>query len=746
MRWVVQSYRTGKVELVEAPAPLASRGRVVVRTQASLVSVGTERYMLEMARKSLLGKALARPDLVRQLIAKAQTEGLAEAWQQAMGRLDTPVPLGYSSTGVVADVGPGVAGLAVGDRVACAGSGYAAHAELASVPANLCVKIPDGVDAEAAAFVALGGIALEAVRLARVGLGERVVVIGLGLLGQIAVQLLAAAGCHVIGMDPEPQKVVLALDHGAEAAVTDYGQLAALCQQRTAGHGADAVVVLAATSSNEPLARAAELCRERGRIVAAGLVGLEVPRKPFYDKELELVVSRAWGPGLYDLRYTEKGHDYPLAYARWTAQRNLEEFLAQVAKGAVRVDRLITHRFPFDRAVEAYELILAAREPYIGVLLTYPEATASAAAARVVWLAPRADGRELSANGQRAAVGQDIVGVSLIGAGQYAKGTLLPALSGLSGVRLRGVVTASGLTARHAAAKFGFAYCATDHCQILDDPETILVIVATRHGAHARLAAAALAAGKHVFVEKPLALDLAQLRAVVSAARAHPAARLLVGFNRRFSPFARWLKERFAGCAEPLAVHCTVNAGPVLPDHWTHDPEDGGGRIVGEVCHFVDLIQYLTGALPVRVYAETLSSPGYAPSDNVAISLKMSNGALGSITYVAGGDKAHPRERVEVFGGGAVGVIDNFRAASFTRRGRRQQTRRWLGVDRGHRAALAALLEAVRSGGPAPVVLDEHVATTLATFAIEESLRTGQPVAVDPESACASGSALAAES
>ncbi|MBI2321857.1 MAG: bi-domain-containing oxidoreductase [Chloroflexi bacterium] len=716
MRWVVQSYRTGKVELVEAPAPTAGPGRVHVRTQASLVSIGTERYMLEMARKSLLGKALARPDLVRQLIAKAQTEGLAEAWQQAVGRLDTPVPLGYSSAGLVADVGPGVAGLAVGDRVACAGSGWAAHAELASVPANLCVKVPDGVDAEAAAFVALGGIALEAVRMAQVGLGERVVVIGLGLLGQIAVQLLAA----------------LALDHGAEAGATDYAQLAALCRQRTAGHGADAVVILAATPSDEPLARAAELCRERGRIVAAGLVGLEVPRKPFYDKELELVVSRAWGPGLYDPRYAEQGHDYPLAYARWTAQRNTEEFLSQVAKGAVRVGHLVTHRWPFDRAVEAYEMILEGGEPYIGVLLTYPDDAPRATASGVVWLATGGDDRAPSVDGRRAAIAQRAVGIGLIGAGQHAKGTLLPALRGLPGIALRGVATASGLTARHAATKFGFAYCASDYREVLDDPQIDLVVVATRHGTHARLAAEALAAGKHVFVEKPLALDLAQLHAVVDAARAQPAAYLMVDFNRRFSPFARWLKERFAGCAEPLAVHCTVNAGPVPPDHWTLDPDDGGGRIVGEVCHFIDLMQYLTGALPVRVYAEMLAAPGYAPSDNVVVSLKMANGAVGSIAYVAGGERAHPRERVEVFGGGAVGVIENFRAATFTRAGRRQQTRGWLRVDRGHRAALAALLEAVRGGGPPPVALDEHVATTLATFAIEDALRTARPVAVDP--------------
>jgi len=748
MKQIVQNYKTGALQLTDVPTPARARqGQVLVRTMASLVSVGTEKSMLELARKSLLGKAMARPDLVRQVIAKAQAEGILEAWRQAMGRLDTPVPLGYSSAGVVIDVGPGVQGFAVGDRVACAGSGYAGHAEVVSVPANLCVKIPEGVDFESAAFVALGGIALEAVRMARVSLGETVVVIGLGLLGQIAVQLLNAAGCHVIGMDIHPRKAEMALQHGAEAVATDYSVLSALCRQRTGHQGADAVIILAATPSNEPLERAAELCRERGRIVAAGLVGLQIPRKPFYDKELELVVSRAWGPGLYDPHYTEKGLDYPLAYARWTARRNMEEFLAQLAKGAVRVDHLITHRFPFDRAPEAYELILEGKEPYIGVLLTY-EREPDLSRTVVVKRNQRGQRGQESQRGQISSVPSvpsalsGPLGVGLIGAGQFAAGTLLPILKGLKGLRFRGVATATGLSARHVADKFGFEYCTTDYHEILKDPEIALVFILTRHGAHAPLVAEALRAGKHVFVEKPLALNPEQLRELVraykgpegldgpSVSSVPSGSLLMVGFNRRFSPFAKWLKERFADIPEPLAVHCTVNAGPVPPDHWVHDPEQGGGRIIGEVCHFVDLIQYLTGSLPVRVYAETLTSRGYKPSDNVVITLKMANGAIGSITYVAGGDKRYPRERVEVFGGGAVGVIENFKAATFIRGGRKMRIRNWLSVDRGHRGEVEALLSAIRAGGPAPVAFEEYVYTTLATFAIEESLRKGTPVRI----------------
>lgn len=772
MKQLLQSYRTGRLRLVDVPPDAPKQGHLTVRTMASLVSIGTEKYLLELARKSLLGKALERPDLVRQVIAKAQSEGILEAWRQAVSRLDIPVPVGYSSAGLVLDVGPGVEGFSVGQRVACAGSGYASHAEVVSVPALLCVKIPEpldrsaesqaegdrvpraasrGVTFENAAFVALGAVALQAVRMARVSLGETVVAIGLGLLGQIAVQLLNAAGCHVIGMDVDPQKADLARQHGADAVASDFQALLALCRLQTAHQGADAVLIFAATPSNEPLEQAAELCRERGRIVATGLIGLEVPRKPFYEKELELIISRAWGPGLYDSNYTEKGLDYPVAYARWTAKRNMEEFLAQLTKGKVSVDHLITHRFTFDRAAEAYNLILEGSEPHIGVVLTYPAEVQEARPAATIWL--KQSGRAASDREGLSKVDDRKIGVGLIGAGQFAAGTMLPALRGLNRIRLRGVATTTGRNARHTAEKYGFDYCTTNTQEILNDTEIGLVFILTRHGSHAQLVAEALRADKHVFVEKPLALNVRQLRDVVRAYQlttggwktlesqlSSPVAphlpstsgrQLMVGLNRRFSPFTTWLKERFAGIAEPLAVHCTVNAGPVPPEHWVHDPEQGGGRIIGEVCHFVDLIQYLTGSLPARVYAETLGSGGYKASDNVVVTLKMSNGSISSITYVSGGEKRYPRERVEVFGGSAVGVIENFKAATFTRRGRTQRTGNWLSVDRGHRGEIQVLVDVVRKGGAPPVSFEEYIYTSLATFGIEDSLRQGVPIIVD---------------
>ncbi len=720
MKQIMQSYKKGDLSIVDVPLHNLKAGHLLVKTMASMVSVGTEKYMLEMGRKSLVGKAMARPDLVRAVIAKAQAEGIMEAWRQAMGRLDNPVPLGYSSAGVVIGVGDGVEGFSMGDRVACTGAGFAGHTEVASAPANLCVPIPDELDFDVAAFVALGGIALQAVRMAQVTFGETVGVIGLGLLGQVAVQLLTAAGCHVVGMDLDADKASLATDLGAEVAVTDYASLTSSVHQMTGGQGADAVIILAATSSNQPLEQAALNCRERGRVVAAGLVGLEIPRTPFYDKELDFVVSRGWGPGLYDPDFTDRGAKYPLAYARWTAQGNMAEFLAQAAKGAIKIDQLISHRFPFEQALDAYQMIAEGTDSYLGVLLTYsgePDLSPTVelkTAPRVSFTRSRGE-----------------VGIGLIGAGLFTQGTLLPAMKGVKGIHYRGVSTSSGLSGQHTARKFGFDYCTTDYDEILQDSQVDLVFVLTQHGTHSDLTCKALEAGKHVFVEKPLAVTLEQLVTVNTKFQQTENATVMVGFNRRFSPFTVWQKQHFANVSEPLSVVCSVNAGIVPGDHWVHDPAAGGGRVIGEVCHFIDLIQNLTGSMPVRVFAETFGEGAYKPSDNVTITLKMANGSLGAINYVSGGDKRHLRERVEITGGGAVGVIKNFQAARFTRGGRVRKRHNWLSVDRGHVGEIKSLVESIRKGDPAPVDFEEYLYTTLATFAIEESLKTGQAVEVD---------------
>jgi len=764
MRQLIQSYKTGEIRLVELPRPQVRRGFLLVRTRASLVSVGTERHMVEMARKSLIGKALARPDLVKQVIAKVKTEGFMEAYHQAMGRLDTPVPLGYSAAGVVAEVGPGVDGFSVGDPVAITGSGYAGHAEYNLVPELLAVRIPKvrgmskwgsgevgtedsgvrieglrdsrgetphyttslfnhfpaSLSYEGAAFGALGGIALEAVRMARVQLGDWVAVIGLGLIGQIAVQLLASAGCHVMGMDLSRDRVNMALEHGMELGATSSDEFILAVRERTRNQGVDSVIILAATESSEPLDVAAEIARERGVIVAAGLVPLDVPRKPFYDKELELVVSRAWGPGLYDEGYAKGGRDYPPAYARWTAQRNVAEFLDQIVGGRVSVKHLISHRFSFGDALSAYEMILKGEEPFLGVILEYPSAEVEEETFK------RLNVVTLKRSHERQPV-EGSVGVGFIGAGLFAQGTLLPALKKLMrgrDIELVGVAASTGLKARHVAEKYGFSYFTSDHRELLEDERINTVFILTRHGSHAPLVCEALKAGKHVFVEKPLCVNETQLNEIIHTHDSRlttPGSILMVGFNRRFAPAARWLKDKFYSVNEPLMVHMTVNAGYVPPDSWVYDPEEGGGRIIGEVCHFVDLAQYLTGSLPREVFATSLGGTGYRDSDNVNISLTMEKGSMVSIAYVANGDKLFPRERVEVFGGGAVGVIDNFKKGFFYRGGKKRKFG-GLGVDRGHKGELEAFFDALKEGRQ-PVDVKEYVATTLTSFAIEKAVR-----------------------
>ena len=751
MKQVLQSYRTGELVVEDVPTPPVQHNRLLIRNINSFVSAGTERQMINLARKSLVGKALARPDLVQKVIAVAQTEGVMEAYQQATSRLDSPVPLGYSSAGQVIAVGDGVQSCKVGNRVACAGSGYASHAEIVSVPRTLCVPIPDGVDYESAAFVALGGITLHAVRMGEAALGETVAVIGLGLLGLLAVQMLRAAGCYVLGMDPNPARCQLAEQLGCDLAADSGQHMADAVREFTAGHGADAVIIFAATSSNQPIELAAEIARERGRVIVPGLVGLDIPRKIFYEKELSLRISRAWGPGLYDPDYESGKQDYPYPFVRWTAQRNMAAFLDLVAQGRVLVDKLVTHRFPIECATEAYQLITEGKEAYIGVLLTYDS---EADLSRTVVLEEKAQRsqrrqkRQMPSDPAGSSVPSGPLGVGLAGAGNFAKATLLPAISRVKGVHLRGVATATGASARHTGDKFGFDYCTTDYHELLNDPAIDAIIIATRHNTHAHFTAEALRTGKHVFVEKPLALNLEQLREVAEAygtangishmaTRSHqPSAishQLMVGFNRRFSPFTVALKEWLALTDLPMVVNVRVNAGFVPLDRWEQDPEVGGGRIVGEVCHFVDLIQYLTDAYPVQVHAQAIKAAGqYLSEDNLVITLKMSDGSVGTITYTASGDKAFPRERVEVFRGGAVGLIENFKAASFTYQGRIHRKRNLFSVDRGHRAEMEAFFSALSNGDPPSVDFTEYLYTTLTTFAIEESLRQGAPVVVDP--------------
>ncbi|HLA10854.1 MAG TPA: bi-domain-containing oxidoreductase [Pyrinomonadaceae bacterium] len=718
MKQVLQNLRTGHLSVQDVPPPVLQKGRVLVRTGASLISAGTERASLQFARRNLVGKARERPDLVRHVIQKFKTEGLANTVNAVRARLDSTKALGYSAAGTVIGVGAAVSNFSPGDRVCCAGADFASHAEVLSVPQNLCVRLPNAVGFEAGAFGTLGAIALQGVRLAEPTLGEAVVVIGLGLLGQITVQLLKANGCRVFGVDVDAVKVQLACDLGAEAAVTSPNTSAEILDW-SRGRGADAVLITAATSSNEPLELAGEVSRRKGRVIAVGLVGLDVPRQPFYERELTLKISMSYGPGRYDPEYEERGHDYPFAYVRWTLQRNMEAFLDLLVGGQINVDRLITHRFSIDEAARAYELLNDdANSSYLGVMLQYsPERELT----RDIQLTqPRSTAKEPVKS----------IELGLIGAGKYTRSVLLPHFKS-EGVSFRSINTASGVSAQDVGTKFGFygATCSAD--EILDDPKINLIVIGTRHDTHAQLTIGALKNNKDVFVEKPLALNDDELDRVLVAAT-HSRSRLMVGFNRRFAPLSRKAKEIFSDRRCPLSILYRVNAGRVSKKHWTQDQDEGGGRIIGEVCHFVDLTQFWVGSPPISVYTQAVSgqSEEIVNSDSVFITLKFADGSNACIAYLAEGDKGLPKERVEIFGGGKAFVIDNFRTAILFRNGREEKT----GVrtqDKGQREQVRAVCRVVLENSTPPVSLEELAATTRATFRINDSLRFGQPMLVD---------------
>jgi len=727
MKQIIQSYKNGKITLSELPESYCKAGGILVRNMASLISPGTEKMMIEMGQKSLLGKARARPDLVRQAWAKAQKEGFVSVFKEAMNRLDEPLPLGYSAAGVVLEVGAGVQGFKPGDRVAAAGAGFASHAEMIWVPENLCVPIPEGVDFEAAAFVMLGAIALHGVREAGLTLGETAVVIGLGLLGLLSVQLLAAQGCRVIGVDLDRQKCELARELGADLAlIPGQDGVEEAVANATGGLGADAVLITAASSDPRPVRLAEEVARERARLVLVGVAELSLTRKAFWDKELTFTVSKAAGPGSLQPLYEAKGFDYPLSLVRWTERRNLAAFLDLVARGRVRVDRLITHRFPIEQALGAYDLILKNREPYIGVVLNYPppesheteEALADADKAtllRKVWLKPAASPGH-SANARA---------VGLIGGGMFTKNILLPALKKVPGIALIGAATTTGVTAQHIAKKFGFAYATTDYREILNDHAVGSVIITTRHNLHAAMVLEALAAGKHVFVEKPLCLTEAELR-MISAA--YDGSRLLmVGFNRRFAPLARQVKAMVAGRTTPLMMIYRVNAGYIPGDHWVHDPEAGGGRLRGEVCHFIDFLHFMTDSETTSVNVETISGATgkYRYDDNLIINLNFKDGSTGTILYTAKGPKAFSRERFELFCEDSAAVIEDFRRAQLIQGGRTRKISKF-SMDLGYQAELEFFCKTVGEPENFPKLFLDYAASTRATMKAAAALRAGQ--------------------
>lgn len=714
MKQVEQNYRTGDLRVADVPAPRAGDGSLLVATGVSLISSGTEKQLMDLAKASLAGKAMARPDLVRRVVRNVQRDGLKPTMDKVFAKLDTPIPLGYSIAGTVIEVGRRVSGFNVGDRVACAGAGLANHAEINAVPKNLCVAIPAGVDEHDASFVTLGAIALQGVRQAQLTLGERVVVMGLGLIGLLTVQLLKASGCQVLGFDPNPERASLARSMGADVAVS--AGLAEVVAGFTAGHGADAVILTASSKSSEPLNQAAEISRLKGRIVVVGLVGMTIDREPFYKRELDLRLSMSYGPGRHDPAYELAGHDYPLAYVRWTEQRNMESFLALVAEGKVTPKALVTHSFAIADAEKAYGL-MERGEPHLAMLLTYPGDAASQALARRIERAPAPQ------------PAKDTSTIGFIGFGNYAKGVLLPALKPLAGIRLATVATSTGISAGHAASKHTFAAAATDPAAVTADPAIDTVFIATRHDTHAKLTADALRAGKHVFCEKPLAMTAAELDGVLDAAQESKAL-LTVGFNRRFAPLLIKAKAALQPRSGPLVMLYRINAGAIPGDSWIQRDE-GGGRIVGEVCHFIDALTYLSGSLPVEVQA--VAAKGHA--DAVSILIRFEDGSTGTIIYSSLGDPSVPKEMIEVFAAGVVAQLDDFVSLSVTRSGKTAKHKS--AQDKGQRGLIKAFIDASRGAGPEPIPRAELVAVTQATFAIEDALRTGTEESLPSKSAAA---------
>jgi predicted dehydrogenase/threonine dehydrogenase-like Zn-dependent dehydrogenase len=717
MKQVIQDVRSGKTSVTEVPVPVPAPGMALVRTAASLVSAGTERAVVEFAAKTLLGKARSRPDLVRQVLEKVRREGLMTTFEAVQNRLDQPMPLGYSSAGTVVAVGDGLQGFRVGDRVACAGGGYAVHAEFAVVPQNLLAHLPEGVDFEAGAFATLGAIALHGFRLAEAQLGDRVVVIGLGLLGLLSVGLARAAGCSVLGIDLDPERVGRAKNLGAEAVANPEAEEAAAAFSQ--GLGCDVVLICADTQSNETVELAGAIARDRARVVAVGAVGMDIPRRTYYQKELQFIVSRSYGPGRYDPLYEEAGIDYPPEYVRWTEGRNLDAFLETLAEGAFDATSLISHRFDIGHAADAYELITGeTKESFLGVLLTYPQEKDVDSIVRQVELA------------QPKITPSARVRLGAIGAGNFATAVLFPALRKVKGVERIGLVTASGLTGTQVGKRFGFHYASTDVNEVLEDEKINTVAILTRHNLHAAQVIAALKAGKHVFCEKPLALRRDELREIMQALGQSD--RLLtVGFNRRFSPFALRIKIFFDVVSRPLAMHYRINAGNLPPDHWLHDAEQGGGRIIGEACHFIDFLTFLIGSPPVQVSATGIPDDRRYREDNVIITLEFPDGSLGTVSYLAAGDRAFPKERVEVIGGGRVAVLDDFRRVETVHNGRRKVNHAWLRQDKGHRQEWEAFAKAIAVGGPPPIPYEHLVGVSLSSIAAVEALRSRTTVKID---------------
>jgi len=710
MKQVLQNLKTGETELMEVPCPIVKPGHLLIKTAFSVISAGTERMLVEFGKANYLSKAKQQPDKVKQVLDKLKTDGILSTLSSVQAKLDQPLPLGYSNAGTVIEVGKGVDNFNIGDRVISNGS----HSEVVCVPENLCAKIPEGVSDEEAAFTVLASIALQGVRLARPTLGENFVVTGLGLIGQLVVQILIAQGCQVLAIDFDKDRLELAKRFGAETVYLSKGEDSiSRGLAFSKGQGVDGVIIAASTESSEPVHQAAQMCRKRGRIVLVGVTGLELSRADFYKKELTFQVSCSYGPGRYDTEYEIKGQEYPFGLVRWTEQRNFEAILKMMQDKRLNILPLISHRFPFEDAEEAYKLI-SSKESSLGIVLKYPSKKGKESKdlfSRNIILVKNKN-REKKPT-------EPVIGI--IGAGNFTNQVLLPVLK-KTGVRLKSIASSGGVSGTHLGKKYGFEQSTTDVDRIFDDPEINVIIVTTRHNSHAQFVCRALEAGKNVFVEKPLAITLEELEKVIeiyNKSRKHNNPTLMVGFNRRFAPHIQRMKSLLDVIKEPKSFIITVNVGQIPADHWTQDPKVGGGRIIGEGCHFIDLMRFLVGHPITGVKSTVIGNYSEVEprSDKITFTMTFADGSFGTVHYLANGHKSFPKERIEVFCEGRILALDNFRVL----RGYgwpRFKTMRLLRQDKGHSAEIQKFIETIKEGKESPISAEDLFEVTRVSFEI----------------------------
>jgi predicted dehydrogenase/threonine dehydrogenase-like Zn-dependent dehydrogenase len=720
MKQIAQNYKSGELAVLDVPAPTCRPGGVLVRSLFSLISTGTEMMKVAEASMSMVGMARARPDQVKKVLDQVQQQGLAATYKKVMNKLDSYTPLGYSLCGVVTEVGAGAEEFKVGQLVACAGNEQALHAEYNWVPVNLCAAVPAGVLPEHAAFATVASIAMHGVRRSEVQLGETAAVIGLGLIGQIVVRLLAAAGVRAIGVDPVPDRCRLAEKGGAVACGSPDeldGALAELARI-TSGRGADHVFLSAGGNSNGPVEMAVKLARDRARIIDIGKMKLDLPWNAYYEKELDVRFSRSYGPGRYDTRYELDGIDYPVGYVRWTEKRNLESFLDLLARDELEVATLIDGIFPMTDAAHVYGELMSGTLKAVGVLLEYPVPAEDASRPATMHVLP---GAKPSPARKDSAAAKDQIAIGFVGAGNYASSMLLPHLARLPAANLAHVATTTSLSAVNAQQKFGFAIASTDSESVFEDDSLDAIFIVTRHATHARLVCRALETGKAVFVEKPLALTREETAQIVAAVKKTGNDRLMVGFNRRFAPLLIAMRKDFGGVAASASTRYLVNAGPLAKDSWYLNEGAEGSRFTGEGGHFIDTLAWWADSVVEHVYAVHGSEQG-----DVQATFRFAGGASGTVAYLASGNARFPKETMDVTGGGRSARLDNFKAAEvWTGRGK-SITKARGGQDKGQRSEMAAFVEAVRTDAPMPIGLDSLLATTRATIAVGESLLSGR--------------------